>query len=139
VISSLIHELPNADELIGKAKSLCHAKSILHVNVPNSESFHIKLAGAMGLISKSDELSERAIKYQRSRTFNLNQLKVTLEVAGFEVLESGDYFIKPFTHAQMAATMQAGIINEAVINGLANLSSQLSGWGAEIYVNCAPK
>ena len=55
---------------------------------------------------------------------------------GFAVEDSGDYFLKPFTHAQMWSMLEAGIIGPEVLEGLMNVVRGFPGAGAEIFVNC---
>jgi len=50
-------------------------------------------------------------------------------------MDSGSYFIKPFTHAQMQQLIEAGILTTALIDGLIRMEQHLPGLGAEIFVN----
>jgi hypothetical protein len=58
-----------------------------------------------------------------------------LAQTGFRVVDSGSYFVKPFTHAQMAAMLDTGIIDGSVLDGLDALARDLPGFGSEIYAN----
>ena len=62
-----------------------------------------------------------------------------MEKSGFEILESGSFFVKPFSHEQMYNMMQQGILNEAVLDGLYYLTEYMPEFGSEIYVNCKLK
>ena len=55
---------------------------------------------------------------------------------GFEIIDSGSYFIKPFTHSQMEKMVDAKIIDKDILDGLYNLGENLLDLGAEIFVNC---
>ena len=135
VISSLIHEVAEPDLLLAAASRLSGPTSLIHVNVPNARSFHNVLALEMGLLADLFQKSELALKMQRSSTFDLGGLRDYVESQGFEVTVSGSYFVKPFTHRQMAAMLENGIIDEKVLDGLYGLVRHYPEMGSEIYVN----
>lgn len=54
---------------------------------------------------------------------------------GFAVEDSGDYFLKPFTHGQMSSMVEVGIIGPQVLEWLINVVRCFPGTGAEIFVN----
>ena len=55
--------------------------------------------------------------------------------AGFEPIDQGSYFVKPFTHAQMSQLQGIGLMSERMLDGLWGLEKHLPGLGSEIYVN----
>ena len=121
-------------------RALCKTTTIVHINVPNAHSFHRILAKAMGVISEVDELSLRNIALQQNRVYDLTGLMRAVAQGGFEVLSSGSYFIKPFTHDQMQKMMREGIIDRSVLEGLYLLGEEVEGLlGSEIYVICRIK
>jgi SAM-dependent methyltransferase len=50
VVSSLLHEVPDAPALLAAVHALCDRRTVVHVNVPNVRSFHRLLAVEGGLI-----------------------------------------------------------------------------------------
>ncbi|HIC9381853.1 TPA: hypothetical protein ACW5FN_001701, partial [Campylobacter jejuni] len=52
----------------------CIKETIIHINVPNSNSFHLLWAYESGLINKLGNLTNTAIKFQQNTTFDLNKL-----------------------------------------------------------------
>lgn len=135
LLSGLLHEVPDAAALLASVVPLCSAATRVHVNVPNARSLHRLLARAMGLIDALDTISERQRTLQQQRTFDSDRLVATCTAAGFEVLEQGSYFVKPFTHVQMAQLQDIGLLDERMLEGLCGLESDLPGLGSEIYVN----
>lgn len=111
--------------------------TVIHVNVPNANSFHRVLAYESGLISSVEEFSEANRRLQQHSVFSMDSLLELLEAGtpGIEVLDKGSYFPKLFTHKQMETCLKQGIINEAVIKGLDAMSERLPELGSEIYVN----
>lgn len=135
VISSLLHEVDDPSALLGAARTLCSDTTVLHVNVPNAHSFHRLLAVQMGLIKNAHDVSATQQRMQQAASYDLASLQALLARADFEVIDSGSYFVKPFTHAQMAAMHAAGLLTDAMLDGLDRMVEYLPGLGSEIYVN----
>lgn len=135
IVSSLLHEVESPQTLLKAVRKLCSDKTIVHVNVPNAKSLHRLIAMESSMIGDIHDLSKQSIKFQQHRTYDMHTLTEELNKAGFSVISSGSYFIKPFTHAQMKKCLDAQIIDENVITGLEKISKYLPEYGAEIYAN----
>ena len=135
VLSGLLHEVPHCEPLLASVARLCQAGTRIHVNVPNARSLHRLLAREMGLIDALQAISPRQRQLQQQRTFDLDSLVGLCEGAGFEVLERGSYFIKPFTHDQMSELQRVGMLDERMLAGLYGLERELPGFGSEIFVH----
>ncbi len=138
VVSSLLHEVPDPRALLRAIHGVCGPETVVHLNVPNMRSFHRLLAYEMGLIASIFEPSEIERRFQRHTRYDLPGLVALVEAEGFRVLESGTYFVKPFTHAQMEAMLSRGIIDARVIDGLGRMTRHLPGMGCEMYVDLSP-
>lgn len=139
ILSSVLHELDDPQKMLGAIRSLCARDTVVHINVPNANSLHRLIAIEAGLIKDVHEQSAQMQKMQRRRTYDMELLKKEVEEAGFEILDEGSYFVKPFTHAQMQKCMDAGIIDDKVILGLERLIKYMPEYGAGIYVNASVK
>ncbi|MCP1651227.1 class I SAM-dependent methyltransferase [Pseudomonas nitroreducens] len=135
VLSSLLHEVADPQALLQAVRRHCHADTLVHVNVPNAYSLHRLLAVEMGLIEDPFERSATQQRMQQHSTFDLASLGALVASAGFEVQDSGSYFIKPFTHAQMQTLCDSGFLTPAHLEGLYGLARRLPGCGSEIFVN----
>jgi 2-polyprenyl-3-methyl-5-hydroxy-6-metoxy-1,4-benzoquinol methylase len=135
IMASLLHEVGDSLGLLRCAARLCHPDTLVHVNVPNAHSFHRLLALEMGIIDSLYERSGTQERMQQSHTFDLERLGKLAAEAGFSVVAGGSFFIKPFTHAQMAALQEAGLLTEAMLDGLYKLSHRFPQNGSEIFVN----
>ena len=133
--SSLLHEVEKPMELLEKISSIASKDTIIHFNVPNANSLHRIIALEAGLISNQRELSNRNKDLQQNNVFDLNTFAMIIENAGFNIMESGTYFIKPFTHRQMYEIIEKGIVEENILEGLFGLSKYLPDYGSEIYIN----
>jgi 2-polyprenyl-3-methyl-5-hydroxy-6-metoxy-1,4-benzoquinol methylase len=135
VLSSLLHEIPETKNLLDATARLCGPETIVHVNVPNARSIHRLLAVEMGLIQDVHEKSETQQRMQQSQTFDTDSLTELVIQRGFEIVEKGTFFIKPFTHAQMASLQSSGMVTESMLEGLYKLSKHLPDNGSEIFMD----
>jgi 2-polyprenyl-3-methyl-5-hydroxy-6-metoxy-1,4-benzoquinol methylase len=135
LMSSLLHEIPDCESLLRATAQLCDEATIIHLNVPNSKSFHRVLALEMGLIEHLTDRSLTQQQMQQSHTFDLDKLEALANVTGFKAIEMGSFFLKPFTHAQMALLQEVGVATELMLDGLYKLSQYFPEHGSEIYMN----
>ena len=132
ICSCLLHEVPSAIGLLAAIQSIMGEQTILHVNVPNSESVHRRLAMSMGLINHTKEMSTRNTTLMQNRVYDLANLKADIASAGMKIQAQGGFFIKPFTHAQMEQINP--IIGTRVLDGLYQLGKEIPELASEIFV-----
>ena len=135
LISSLLHEIPDVDFFLKSIYKVANKDTIIHINVPNADSFHRVLALEMGLIKSQFEKSENNIEFQQNIIFDIHKLKYIFQNAGFEVIEEGSYSIKPFTHLQMQNLIDKEYIDFNILEGLYNMEKYMPGLGSEIFIN----
>ena len=139
VCSSLLHEIPNEKIFLQSLSNVAKENTVIHINVPNALSIHRLIAEAAGMIDNVYEKSLTQKQLQQRTIYNLDNLQKVVEENGFEVIDKGSYFIKPFTHKQMAQMLEYDIINDKVLDGLWNLIKYFPDNGSEIYVNIRKK
>lgn len=135
VASSLLHEVPDPVRFLDAVRSLCEPNTVVHVDVPNVRSLHRLLAVEMGIIPDLFEESETEKRFGRTTRFDPPRFKGQLERAGFEVVEFGTYFIKPFSHSQMEKLIDEKIVSRGIISGLEKLAAHLPDFGAEMFAD----
>lgn len=135
LVSGLLHEVPDPAAVLRALRGLCRPHTLLHVNVPNARSLHRLLALEMGLIRDLHEVSERQRLLHQPRTFDLDTLRALCMRCGYAEIGSGSYFVKPFSHAQMASLQEAGLIDDRMLQGLYRIERHLPGLGSEIFIN----
>jgi SAM-dependent methyltransferase len=133
ICSGLLHEVADQRALLASIRAVMDGSSRLHVNVPNALSLHRRLAKAMGLIDQFEQFGERNIRLQQHRVYSLETLRDDLYLAGLSPVNDGGIFMKPFTHAQMAAVV--GLLGQEILPGLAVLGQELPELASEIYVD----
>lgn len=140
ILSSLLHEVTNPNEFLKQIISICNSNTILHINVPNSSSFHLLWAYESGLINNMGNLTERAKQLQQNTTFDIPKLSEMIQHNDMKMLEKGSYFIKPFNHNKMLELYKSNIIDDKLLDGLYNMVKYIiPDMGSEIYVNCRLK
>lgn len=136
ICSSLLHEVENPQMLLRDIRRLCGQNTVVHINVPNAFSLHRLLAREMGLIEDVHQMSGYNVALQQHTVFDMDTLKALVDKENYQVIDSGSCFLKPFTHKQMQECMDAGILNEDILDALDGLCSlRLKEYGSEIYVN----
>ncbi len=133
--SGLLHEVLEPEKFLQALRSFCSSKTVVHINVPNARSFHRLLAVKMGLIPSEIQPSEMNIKLQQQRVYDLTTLSQAVLEQGFEIIESGSYFFKPFHHSLMQQLIDAKFLTQAMIDGFYQMEDHLEGIGSEIFVN----
>lgn len=137
--SGLLHEVEDSGKLLSSIRELCLRQkdtAAVHINVPNARSLHRLIAKEMGILKDEYGMSERNQTLQQHRVYDLERLEAQVKAAGFSIMESGSFFLKPFAHSQMYDLLQQGIIEEKVLDGLYGAEKYIPGFGSEIYVNC---
>ena len=135
ILSSVLHELDDPQAMLKSIGKICDANTVVHINVPNAKSVHRLIAVEEGMISDVHEQSNEMKRMQRRRTYDMVLLISELNHASFEAVDSGSYFLKPFTHLQMQKCIDEGIIDDKVLDGLCRVVKYVPELGAGIYVN----
>jgi len=137
VVSALLHEIEDVDRFLKKLKKVAK-KAIIHINVPNAKSFHKLLGVKIGKLNSIYDKTETHSILQQNMVFDMDRLVSLLQNYGFEIIEKGGYFVKPFSHNQMQKMLECGIIDKRVLDGLYELK-ELEEFSSEIFVNVRVK
>ena len=137
VISGVLHEVLDPDIFLAKVLALSTTDTVVHVNVPNANSFHRRLALEMGLISDVQQISDNQKAMQQSQKFyTIETLEASLVKSGFAIVDRGGYLIKPFTHEQMTSLIEGKYLTNTMIDGLFEMGKHFPSLAAEIWVEC---
>jgi len=134
ILSSLLHEVENPEQLLYAVLQLCSAETVVHINVPNAMSIHRILAKEMGIIKDVHEVSDQGKNLQQHSVFDMQSLWKMAEKCGFSVLEHGSYIPKFLSSSQMEQMLHYEIIDERFFDALNNLSDLMPEYGSEIYI-----
>lgn len=132
ILSSLLHEVEDADALIETALNHLAPHGSLIINVPNGQSLHRQLACAMGLTQQATQLSPRNISLNQPRVFTQATLTALLQSHQLTIRHSGGYMLKPFSHQQMADCLPH--LPPTILLGLSALGEDYPELASEISV-----
>lgn len=135
IVGSLLHEIEDVEHFFSVLKEIAGRDTVVHINVPNANSFHRLLAVESGLIENAKIMSQRNISMQQNHIWNMEDLCHIILQNGGTVLDKGSYAFKPFTHEQMMKLVVDNIITEQVLDGFNKCTSYFQEYGSEIYVN----
>ncbi len=136
IIGGFLHEIDNPDAVLSAVRVLCSDDTVVYTYVPNAQSFHRILAFKMGLIENVFQKSGHDELFKRQSVFDIESFKALMRNQGFKVIDSGSYFIKPFTHDQMKAIIDNHIIDNSCLEGLDKMVEYLPGMGSELWFSC---
>ena len=136
VIGGFLHEIKNPEAVLNSVRKISSKETHIYSFVPNARSFHRLLALEMGITSSIYQKSEHDQLFERQNVFDINGFNDLLSRNGFLILESGSYFIKPFTHDQMDKLLRFGIIDKSCLSGLDKMIKFLPDLGAELWNIC---
>ena len=132
ICSSLLHELPDISSMLSSIYKISSCSTKIIFTLPNAGSLHRRIAVEMGLIDNVFEISDRGILMQQNHVFNLSTFSKYLIGSNFKVINSGGYFIKPFSHTQMdSITEHLGI---EVLDGLNLMGRRLPDLACEFWI-----
>lgn len=69
--------------------------------VPNANSIHRQAAVHMGLLQSVDQLNDTDCRNGHRRVYDVERFKRDFQDAGFRILQSGGYWLKPLSNAQI--------------------------------------
>lgn len=136
VIGGFLHEVTDPDLVLKAVQKLCSRNTLVYSFVPNARSFHRLWACKSETIENIYQKSEHDHLFKRNQVYDIKSFNELLTRNNFKVLESGTYFVKPFSHDQMCALIDHGIINSSHIEGLDKMIEFMPDLGAELWNIC---
>lgn len=135
VVSSLLHEVPDPEAVLRRAADLCGPGGIVHVNVPSATSLHRRLGTAMGLLADPTAVTPTGVALEQHTVFDATSLSALVGRCGLEVEARGGILVKPFSHEQMAAALAAGVVDDAVVDGLDRWAELEPDLASEVWLD----
>ena len=135
IVGGFLHEIENPGIVLKAIKEICSKNTIIYSFVPNARSFHRLLAVEMGIIANVYVKSGHDVLFQRHNVFDNETFNSLMTNNGFKIIDSGSYFVKPFTHDQMDKLLIQGIVEKSCLEGLEKMIKYLPDMGAELF-NC---
>ncbi len=134
VMSHVLEHIADPVAALKSIYDLLAYDGVFVVSVPNAKSVHRIVAVQMGLLSSEYELNERDAELGHYRVYDTSILRSHLTDAGFEITESGGYFLKPLTNGQIEKYW-----TEEMIQGFNKAGEFFPENCAEIFAVCKRK
>ncbi len=137
VASCILHEVSDQGAFISQIKNLLTDDGYLFLDVPNAYSLHRQLAVETGYLQNIHGQSTTQSKMQQdNEVFNKVSLHRFLEQNGFNIIEYGGYFVKPFHHAKMDELVTNGQLTKKELDAFYQIGKNNDHLASEIYALC---
>jgi 2-polyprenyl-3-methyl-5-hydroxy-6-metoxy-1,4-benzoquinol methylase len=132
-MSHVLEHLQDPDKILKMVHKALAPSGRLFVAVPNALALSRQLAQAMGLIDDLYALTPNDIRGGHRRVYDHRTLNLELVNNGFEIIESGGVFLKPFADFQLDEMIDRGLIGQSQIDGLYKLGFVYPEFCADCY------
>jgi 2-polyprenyl-3-methyl-5-hydroxy-6-metoxy-1,4-benzoquinol methylase len=135
----LLHTLEHLDDqqnVLRRIKEWLAPDGKLFIAVPNANAISRQIAVKMELINYNTAVTEGENKHGHRRTYTLDTLEHEIKQSGFNIIDSGGVFFKPFANFQFDLMIQNGIIEDAYLEGCFQLGKKYPDFCASIYSVC---
>ncbi len=129
IMSHVLEHIENPTLVLKRILSWLADDGVFIVAVPNAKSIHRIVAVQMGLLKNEYELNERDHQFGHYRVYDLEMLKEQMVSAGFGVVQSGGYFLKPLANVQIESSW-----TQEMIQGFYDAGKFFPDNCAEIFV-----
>jgi SAM-dependent methyltransferase len=131
IMSHVLEHISNPALVLGKIYNWLASDGVFIVAVPNAKSIHRLVAVQMGLLNNEYELNERDHHFGHYRVYDQEILKDQISSAGFKIVDTGGYFLKPLTNNQIENNW-----TQEMIEGFYRAGKYFQDHCAEIFVVC---
>jgi len=121
VFAHVLHHIDNPTDMLNHLKTWLKPNGQILISVPNINSFHRQLGVQMGLLKDTNQESERNKFFLQKGRFTKESLTMLMNESGFEVLQSKNFFFKPFHHDLMNQLLNSGNLTQELLDGLNNM------------------
>ena len=135
ILNGVLHEVRDAALFLKLIEKIMSDHTTVYINVPNANSMHRLIGVASGFIKSVTEKTQRNLTLEQTEIYSRSSLSSLVHASMTDsiILQTGTFFLKPFTHAQMQECLKMGVIDEKVLDGLYSVSAEFSDFGAELY------
>lgn len=111
ILGHVLEHVKNPVEILKLVSSWLSEEGRIICAVPNANSLHRQAGVLMGMIKTENQLHAGDIKIGHRRVYDMHSLKIDFSDAGLKIIESGGYWLKPVSLAQVEANWNVEMIN----------------------------
>jgi 2-polyprenyl-3-methyl-5-hydroxy-6-metoxy-1,4-benzoquinol methylase len=130
VATNVLHELDDPARLLARARAWLMPDGLLHVSLQNPESIHRLVALEMGMIERTEDVSELGLRYATRRLWSAAAFGALAAHAGLRVRSREAVMLKPLPNALMAT------LPDDLIAGLLRIAHRFPEHGAINLFTC---
>lgn len=129
ILGHVLEHVEAPGELLSRARAWLAPGGALFAAVPNAWSIHRQAAVRMGLLTDVHQLNDSDRKHGHRRVYDPLAFRDEFTRAGYSILASGGYWLKPVSNAQIEATW-----TDEMLEAFMELGEQYPDIAGEIYV-----
>lgn len=134
ILSGVLHEMSNPRKELITIHSCLKTNGKLFIVTPNNQSIHRLLGVFLGILENTSTLTSTEIMLQQQSNYSLDSLQAFLQELDFKIDIALTNFLKPHTHNQMQTWVDEGVLTEAKLQNLYDLSELFNPYNSEIFV-----
>lgn len=135
VIASLLHHIADPVGLLFTLRERIREKALVVATVPNMTSLHRRVGVEAQMLHDVYSPSERNNRFVQPGRFDKQSFCKIFADAGFNVIESFGYMLKPFSSEQMMSLK----LDWDVINALFELGKEFEELASQLFVCASPQ
>jgi SAM-dependent methyltransferase len=134
ILSGVLHEMLNPREELALIRACLKRNGMLFIVTPNNQSVHRLLGVFLGILENTTALTSTEIMMQQYSNYSPDSLQNLLKELGYTIDLSVTNFLKPHTHKQMQNWVDEGLLTEAKLQSLYELSELFEPYNSEIFI-----
>lgn len=111
ILGHVLEHVENPVEILKLASSWLSSEGQIICAVPNANSIHRQAGVLMGLLETENQLHTGDIRIGHRRVYDMYSLKKDFIDAGLKIIQSGGYWLKPVSIAQIEANWDLNMVN----------------------------
>jgi 2-polyprenyl-3-methyl-5-hydroxy-6-metoxy-1,4-benzoquinol methylase len=129
VLGHVLEHVEDPVDIMRRAASWLAPGGRVIAATPNANSIHRQVGVELGIIEVETQLDASDLRVGHRRVFDLRSLRALVRDAGMTVVQTGGYWLKPLSNAQIEATW-----SDELIDVFMDLGGRYPEIAADIYV-----
>ena len=124
----------NPKQELSTIHSRLKSNGILFIVTPNNQSIHRLIGVILGILENTSALTSTEIMMQHNSNYSSDSLQSLLKELDFTIDLALTNFLKPHTHKQMQTWVDEGLLTDAKLQSLYELSEVFEPYNSEVFI-----
>lgn len=133
VLGHVLEHVIDPVDLLARVRPWVAPGGVILACVPHAQSIHRQAAVLMGLLPTENALNETDAHHGHRRVYSRAELEADFAAAGWTVAQTGGYWLKPLSNAQLSEQW-----TQEMLDAYMELGERYPDSAAEIYVVAEP-